>query len=238
LIRWLDPEWNLILLDQRGHGDSERGAGYRVVDYVEDALAVVDGMGAEGLCVYGHSLGAMVAAAVAAERGVRAVILEDPPFSTMGGRIAGTVWQALFEGMLGVARKGGDAAELMRGLGAIQIPQPSGETVPLRTVRDPEALRWSAECLVRVDPGVLEPLVGGHWLEGWDWENILGRSRAPVVLMQGDVRSGGALTEEDVVTAGRSACGQERVFFEGGGHQLHWTHAAAVGAIVNRLRGI
>ncbi|MFM8583958.1 MAG: alpha/beta fold hydrolase, partial [Planctomycetaceae bacterium] len=51
----------LELLDLRGHGASGRASGYRVIDYVGD---VVERLGqlAAPVVLYGHSLGAMVAA--------------------------------------------------------------------------------------------------------------------------------------------------------------------------------
>ena len=83
--------WHLHLIDHRGHGGSGRAPGqYRVVDHVEDALTVLNWLGRPAV-LFGHSLGALVAAAAAAARPelVRAVVLEDPPSDGFLSRASG-----------------------------------------------------------------------------------------------------------------------------------------------------
>jgi pimeloyl-ACP methyl ester carboxylesterase len=232
----LDADWDLFLLDQRGHGESEKTGGYRVLDYIGDALEVADAIGTDDLFLYGHSLGAMVAAAVAAERAVCAAVLEDPPFETMGDRMKGSAWQALFEGMRRFALRGGGVVGILEGIGSIQIPQREGGARPLSSLRDRSALCWSAECLEKIDPAVLDPLVEGRWLHGWDWKGVFHRARASVRVLQGDVHAGAALEDADLQAAGESGYGFEKVFFPGSGHQLHWSDAGRVAAVVNGLR--
>src|SRR5207302_6991572 len=66
LIAPLTTRWHVHALDFRGHGrSSPRPGRYRVVDYVEDAAAFLRHGCDEPAVVYGHSLGAMVALAVA-----------------------------------------------------------------------------------------------------------------------------------------------------------------------------
>src|SRR5205823_9461468 len=61
LLTGLHGEFGLSALDFRGHGNSDRAPGaYSVVDYVDDALAVLRKAEAP-VVIYGHSLGAMVA---------------------------------------------------------------------------------------------------------------------------------------------------------------------------------
>src|SRR3954471_8978915 len=84
--------WRLFALDLRGHGRSGRADGrYRLTDYAGDVTAFLQRRAGEPAVVVGHSLGAMIAIAVAAEAPdfVRAVVLEDPPlaaFSTQSLR--------------------------------------------------------------------------------------------------------------------------------------------------------
>ena len=70
---------NLVALDFRGHGKSERAAGrYRLADYLEDALALLRKAGPPAI-IYGHSLGGWVALALAASYPayVRAVVIAE-----------------------------------------------------------------------------------------------------------------------------------------------------------------
>jgi len=226
----LTREWRIVALDQRGHGGSGRARSYLVTDYVADAVRFVREEITAPLVILGHSLGAMVAAAVAAEAPefVRGVVLEDPPFHTMGNRIAATAWQAQFTGMREVARRGGTVGELADALADIRLPAPGGTFKRLGDLRDRASLRWSAECLTRLDPEVLTPVIEGRWLDGCDIAHVLPRIRCPVLLLQADPTAGGALTDADTDAIERALPSCRRVRFSGAGHQLHRDRAEAV----------
>jgi len=223
LFPTLAENWKVIALDQRGHGESPRAESYLVTDYVADAVRIVREEADAPLVIFGHSLGAMVAAAVAAElpERVRAIILEDPPFHTMGNRIDGAAWQAQFLGMQEVARRGGCVEEMTAALAEIRLPSGDGGFRRLGDLRDEASLAWSAQCLSRLDPEVLAPVIAGHWLDGYDFPGVLSRVHCPTLLLQADPKAGGALTDADaeVVVAAISDC--QRVRFPDCGHQLH-----------------
>lgn len=237
LLPTLERSWRILAVDQRGHGDSARGHGYLVTDYVADAVGLVRAETTWPLVILGHSLGAMVAAGVAAavpDR-VHGIVLEDPPFDAMGGRIAGTAWQAQFTGMREAAERGGTIEELAAALAAIALPSPHGDVVRLGAIRDAAAIHWSATCLARLDPAVLTPVVAGRWLAGYDMHGVAAAIRCPVRLLQADPKAGGALSDSDRDTFAATVadCTVER--FTGAGHLLHWTHPAAVAAAVDGL---
>ena len=65
----LSGQWQVKALDFRGHGGSDRvPGGYHVADYVQDAVKFLEQRepGPGPVVLHGHSLGAMVALAVAA----------------------------------------------------------------------------------------------------------------------------------------------------------------------------
>lgn len=225
LLPELMREWHVIALDHRGHGESARVPdGYLVVDYAQDAAAFVRATFTEPVTVMGHSLGAMVALSLAAEciELVAGVVLEDPPFHTMGRGIAETPYRAQFAGMKEVARQGGEISAMTEALAAIQVPTPQGH-VRLGDLRDRASLQFSAECLAHVDPEVFTPLIAGRWLEGFDYESLWPRVACPALLLQGDPSAGGAFADSDVALAQRLLPNQRHIRFAGAGHQIHGT---------------
>lgn len=239
LLPELAHAWRVLALDHRGHGGSERAASYRVTDYVADTVRFVRGEVAASLVIHGHSLGAMVAAAVAAElpQFVRGVVLEDPPFHTMGNRIHGSAWQAQFIGMREAARNGGTDEQLTDALADIRLPGPGDTFNRLGELRDRASLRWSAECLTQLDPEVLTPVIEGRWLDGYEVADVFARIHCPVLLLQADPTAGGALTETDADETVTPLSSCRCVRFPGVGHQLHRDRPEAVLRAVQEFCG-
>jgi pimeloyl-ACP methyl ester carboxylesterase len=83
VARALEDEYDLILLDARGHGGSDLPAtGYSQEALTQDVIAFIAALDLEQPFLWGYSNGAKTAAEmVAAEpERIRAVILEDPPW--------------------------------------------------------------------------------------------------------------------------------------------------------------
>ena len=80
----------ITILDNRGRGlsDQRAGLGHSTADYAEDAAGVIEALGLAPAIVLGHSMGARVAARLAARRPdlMRRCILADPPVSGPGRR--------------------------------------------------------------------------------------------------------------------------------------------------------
>ncbi|MFN8217999.1 MAG: alpha/beta hydrolase [Solirubrobacterales bacterium] len=72
-----------LVMDLRGRGLSEAGGGYSAPEFAADAAAAIDQLGLRRPLVLGHSLGARIAAALAAREAVElaATIVVDPPLS-------------------------------------------------------------------------------------------------------------------------------------------------------------
>src|SRR5262245_8480616 len=222
LVPTLGLRWQVYSLDHRGHGRSERVKSYFAIDYVPDAVSFLRDEIKRPAVVYGHSLGAMVAAAVATEAPdlVRAVILEDPPFDTMGANIESYPLYPYFVALESLAGAGMGLPQLVEKLGAIEINAPNGKTA-LRDMRDASALRFTAKCLQRLDPAVMAPIVKSQWLKGYDLRSIAGRIQSPTLVMQADANAGGMLTDGDADLLGRTIADVTRVRVGGVGHQIH-----------------
>lgn len=67
VLALLPARYHVYVLDQRGHGGSERPAGgYAMDDFAADLLAFMDAVGLERAAVVGHSMGSFVARSAAA----------------------------------------------------------------------------------------------------------------------------------------------------------------------------
>lgn len=232
-------QWQIHAIDLRGHGGSGRApGGYQVIDYAGDVVAYLRGELERPAVVMGHSLGGMVAAAVAAlaPDAVRAVVMEDPPFETMGAHIQDTIYPQLFSVYRdkGIAGSRQPAEELAPLLADIPILR-AGETVPvtLGSLRDATALRFQASCLRHLDPEVLDPVIAGDWLKGYEVENILKRIVCPSLLLQGEFALGGLLPDEYAEHVVSRLAKGILVRFSGVGHQIHWEQSAEMMRYVN-----
>jgi pimeloyl-ACP methyl ester carboxylesterase len=221
----LAGRFRISAADFRGHGESGRKPGsYYVVDYVDDAKCLVE-QSAEPVVVYGHSLGSMVAAAVAAEHPerVRAIILEDPPFETMGTRIAESGLLSYLQQIQQLAQANLELPQLVAAMAEIQVSTPGSKVMKrLGDVRDADTLNFAARCLASADPEVLSPVVRGEWLRGYDLSGLLSRIQCPVLLMQGNVSLGALLIDDDVRLAQDKLRKCTVARFDDVGHHIHW----------------
>ena len=190
LATGLSLRWQIHALDFRGHGKSDRADRYLVLDYAADVVAYLKKAVETPVVLYGHSLGALVAAAVASNfpEGVRGVVLEDPPGPLFLREMHQTPYGKLFEAMRAFAGDPRPLGDLAKALGEI----PVGD-MKLSDLRDATALRFSASCLRQLDPNVLTPLIEGRWLEGYDVPEVFGKIRCPVLLLRADDAVGGML---------------------------------------------
>lgn len=195
----VQPRWQPMAVDFRGHGQSARAAGkYRVIDYVDDALAVLANLG-EPAVVYGHSLGALTAAAAAAKapKSVRALVLEDPPSANLLNHFSQSKFVSQFTAMKILAGDSVPIPELTRRLATIPLTGPGGAMLKLGDLRDAASLRFLARCLKDVDPEVLTPLNADRWLEGCEIETIMRHVKCPAMILRGDEAKGGMLGREE-----------------------------------------
>jgi pimeloyl-ACP methyl ester carboxylesterase len=224
----LASRWHVHALDFRGHGQSGRAGRYRVIDYVSDVLGFLDRQ-TDPTVIYGHSLGALVAAAVAAKapHAVRALVLEDPPAPSLVQHFRATPYHAIFSGMRSLAGTGRSVPELAQALADIRLSS-DGPTLRMGDVRDATSLRFTARCLCDMHAEVLMPLVEGGWLDGYDAEGIFAAIRCPVLLLRADERAGGMLPANAASQLAARIPDCTRIDLPGIGHLLHWLATEAV----------
>ena len=111
---------------------------------------------------------------------------------------------------------------MLKQLSAMTVTEPaSGAEVPLKTIRDLASIRFTAGRLMALDPAVLDPIVAGNWLDGYDVRETLTGIARPTLLLEADPQCGGMLSEEDAQLAESLIADCARVQIPGCGHLIH-----------------
>ncbi len=241
VIPALVDRWHLYAPDFRGHGKSGWVPGhYRLTDYAADTIALLGQCVGEPALLWGHSMGAMVALMVAAERPdlVRAVINSDAPIQLDALREALRATRPMVRGWRALAGPGRSVEEIAAALREVPVPVP-GEDRLARTVDIYGETPWyrnQAENLQRQDPTMLDAVIEFEAMHAdYDSELLLPRITCPVLLLQGDPAAGGMLTESEVARAKELHPRVQSALFEGIGHPLHTTHPKPVLHVVTRF---
>ena len=212
----LNGRAEVFSVDLRGHGESSRAAdvaGYRADDYAADIAAFLREVVGRPVLVAGHSLGGVVAAALATPSGdpdglVRAVFLEDPPlFEGDDARRAASPVAAFFP-------------RLVAAVHTLQLADaPLGDYEALAATTVPaDAVTERALSLRMWDPATMQAAIDGVVWQGFDPTVALSR---PVTALCADPAVGAVFTHDDAVRF-RSANPQARVVtVAGAGHGIH-----------------
>ena len=222
----LPDRLTISAIDFRGHGQSGRAdTRYHVTDYIHDAAAALKAIGRPTI-VYGHSLGSLVAAAVAAQMPdeVSAIILEDPPSMGYWQNLEATNYHPTFAAMRQWAgRMDLSSHEIVSQLRDVPMkPAADGRTMKLGDVRDAVSLRFTASCVRQLDPNVIRTILECNWQEGYDAESIFRAIRCPVLLLRGNTALGGMLPSDDADRLVGQLYDCTRIDFPTAGHLLHW----------------
>ena len=225
-------DWRLYALDQRGHGLSGRAPRYHVVDYAADAVAFLRGVVRQPAVLVGHSLGAIVGIAVAAQApdAVRALVIEDPPLGAFDDQVMrDRAEHPRFTATRELARRRLGRDEMLSAVCRL-LPDADAATVGQRAVT-----------LSQMDPEVLTPILEDTAKEGYDLPGCLRRITCPTFLQQGNPALGAALEDERAARARAllADCTFQR--FPEVGHGIHsdapFIFAGAVREILAQLRG-
>lgn len=211
----LAADYDLIAPDLRGHGRSDwPESGYRLSDYLADAIGLLDSFAVRDVAIIGHSLGAVIAALVAANdpARVRAVVLEDPALEQND---SSTEWLEML-----LDAKRGTPEETYALISEMRWDRDDADWR-----RETEWLRGTADgpfvaMLDRLDRDI-------------DLFAALGRITCPVLLLQADPMAGGALSDagaERALQALRDGIFQR---FPDTGHGIHHERPAEFMEIVS-----
>lgn len=224
----LAADWHIYAPDFRGQGKSGWVTGhYRLQDYTDDTIAFLRGHVQEPACLFGHSLGGMVALMVAAQypEGVRAVVVGDAPLS--GQALQATRPDpervAAMRKMCGGQKSLDELIEMLKE-SPISVPGKS-EQVPMRQVMGEDApmFAWMATNLYQCDPDTFTALSErlDATIAGYESDRVLPAIQCPVLLLQADPAKGGLMTDAEVAQALPLLARASHVRLEGLSHALY-----------------
>ncbi|MFD4506358.1 alpha/beta fold hydrolase [Streptomyces sp. NPDC058457] len=209
-----------IVLDVRGRGLSDDGEGYGLEDYARDAEALITGLGLDRPLLLGHSMGARIAAVVAARAAVplRGAVLADPPLSGPGRAPYPTGLDAFLR-QLSEARRGTDADEV-------------ADSWPSWPRREQELrARWLSSC---AQQAVVATHHGFEHEDFFDWWPSV---PAPAALLYGADSPVVTATGAEEVAASNPRASLQPI--PGAGHMVFWdAPAAALTALREAVRAI
>tara|TARA_R110002111_G_scaffold148295_1_gene215443 strand:+ start:70 stop:873 length:804 start_codon:yes stop_codon:yes gene_type:complete len=192
LAQGLEAHFDIIMPDARNHGQSSRApAGLEVM--ADDLLAVIDGLKLEQPVVLGHSMGASMAADLAARNPatVAKLLLEDPPWTKHQGNDR--------EGDLEKRREGfRQYMSTLEAMSEEQVMAFGKQTNP--TWHEADMAAWAAS-KKQVGAEAMEGLSMGKWADTVD--NI----RCPSLLLYADGERDAIVTHDIAQQiAGRNDC--------------------------------
>jgi pimeloyl-ACP methyl ester carboxylesterase len=181
----LDQSYHVYILDQLGHGDSERPrSGYTFPDFAADVIAFMDAKGIMRATLVGHSMGSFVAQGVALaapERVERLVLI---------GSATTVRNQTVLEFQEAVENLGEPVpAEFAREFQVSTVHQPLPNEFMDRVVTESRKLQ------ARVWKAVLAGMLAG------DYKARLGDIRTPALIVWGDRDTFFLRAEEDALAA-------------------------------------
>ena len=228
VIPALSFRYHVYALDFRGHGCSGRVPGaYQWGKYAYDTVQFLRQQSPEPAIILGHSLGAMVAMQVAAERPdlVRALVLEDPPlYSNRGEQLRMSPIYQRFVAWRDLIRTEYSVDEWTTVLADVQPPD-----------TDAAALRFRAKSLSLLDPDVLSLTIDGSGTESYETDAFLCRISCPVLLLRGNPALGSAIEDADAERAAALLAQCTVVQVPDVGHGIHTPQPATFLQIVNNF---
>ncbi|MGA6156984.1 alpha/beta fold hydrolase [Stenotrophomonas sp. NPDC087984] len=218
VVRELTDLVRPVVVDVRGRGLSDGGGDYGLEEYAEDTEAVVMRLGLDRPVLFGHSMGARIAAVTAVRNKVplRGTVLGDPPMSGPGRGPYPTPVDAFLD-QLAQAVRGTTAAEVARAW-----PRWPHRELELRA-------RWLASCGEEAITATHRGFESEDFFD-W-WPSVPG----PTVLLYG--ADSPVVTEAGAAEAARKNPTASLSRIPDAGHMLFWDNPpAALASLREALR--
>ena len=213
----LATRYRVVAYDARGHGKSARASDYTLRSFADDALRVLHEVVKAPAVLIGHSLGALSALVSAAEAPelVRGAVLEDPALGYA------RAWDPSRYGTLREAVASADPVTIAKATAKQPLPSPGprGE----RTYGELRGFYASERVLTYfrdVDPAFIDARVSGDDPTAAIIADAIARVRAPVLVLAGEPRLGGALDDASEWRLKKLADATIKRF-PGSGHLIH-----------------
>lgn len=211
LARELERDFDLIMVDARGHGKSDGpGGSYGPDVQAEDLAALITALGLEKPAVLGHSMGAGTALVLAGTHPdlVGSILLEDPPAWW-------TDWYGSPEAreMVGGMR---ERAQGYKGLSRDDLLVTGREGHPAWS--EAELQPW-VDAKMAFSPNVLVVFEPNN-RANVDWPATLGKITCPVLLIMADEERGGIITPERADALRAMVPQTEVAYIPGAGHNI------------------
>lgn len=226
LAEALQDDYDLIMVDARGHGASDAPeSGYGPDAQAEDLAGLITGLGLHKPAVLGHSMGAATALVLAGMHPdlPGAILLEDPPHWWTG-------WYASPQGAERVAG--------MRERALGYKGQTREELMALARENNP---KWAdgelggwADAKLAFSPNVLQVFNVDN-PDGVAWADTMPRITCPVLLLTSDPELGGIVTDESAAQLKALTPQTEVVHIPGAGHNIRRDQFASFVAAVRRF---
>jgi pimeloyl-ACP methyl ester carboxylesterase len=205
-------ELEVLNVDLLGHGDSGHASldEYNAPSFAADIVALIEARVGEPVVVVGHSLGGVVAGAVAALRPdlVRGLFLEDPPYFEGDEKVRNASPVAtLFPKLVAAVRE----------LQARSAPAVEYESL-VAAITAPEDLAERAEALTRWDPSTMQAAVEGIVWQGFDPEAAVS---CPLTILRADPAMNAVFKPEDAPRVLAANPHANIVFVPGAAHNVH-----------------
>ena len=210
VARALNADYDLILVDARGHGKSDAPeSGYSAEDRAADVAGLIEALKLDRPVLVGHSQGAETAIAAAGiyPASLRAVVLEDPPWP---GRYWGSTPEERAE------RAAEWRADILKQRGMSHAELVALGRKNNSTWNDEELELW-ANAKLEASPY----LVGFVGAPRRRWTDYLRQAQCPILLITGDPQRG-AIVNPRTIEEAKLYWKQGRVaHIPGAGHSIH-----------------